>query len=401
MKLDLKSKHPKEDEKLQYRKFGKLNWETSVLGFGCMRLPTADNNPMSGNINEQEAKRMIRYGIDHGINYVDTAYPYHNGQSEIVVGKALQDGYRDKVKLATKSPVWFIQQASDFDKYLNEQLTKLQTDHIDFYLLHALDKERWEKTILKFNVLERAEAAIRDGRIHHLGFSFHDQYSAFKEIVDGYDSWDFCQIQYNYMDIENQAGTKGLKYAAAKGLAVVIMEPLLGGKLANPPGPVRAIFEQSGTKSSPADRALQWVWNHPEVTLLLSGMGSMNQVIENIDSANQSGANSFEIKDLQLIEQVRQRYKERTAIPCTGCSYCLPCPNGVNIPRVFGFYNDGFMYEDLKTTRALYGRFLEENERAGVCIQCKACEEKCPQKIPISEWMHKAHAVLAEGEPYK
>jgi uncharacterized protein len=385
---------------MQYRKFGKLDYQASVLGFGCMRLPTVDGNPMSGNINEAEAKRMIREGIDQGINYVDTAYPYHGGNSEVIVGKALQDGYRQKVKLATKSPTWFINQAADFDKYLNEQLNKLQTEQIDFYLLHGLDKQRWHQTVLKFDLLARAEAAIRDGRIGHLGFSFHDKYDSFQEIIDGYDHWTFCQMQYNYMDTENQAGIKGLHYAAAKGLAIVIMEPLLGGKLANPPKPVREIFDQSGTKSSPADWALQWVWNQPEVSLLLSGMSSMSQLSENIDSANHSGINSMGREKLQFIEQIRQKYQERTAIPCTGCSYCLPCPNGVNIPRIFGFYNDGFMHEDLRTARALYGRFLPENEQASACSQCKACEEKCPQKIPVSEWMPKAHAVLVGGQPY-
>ncbi len=243
--------------------------------------------------------------------------------------------------------------------------------------------------------MEQAERALRDGRIHHLGFSFHDQYQSFPMIIDGYDHWDFCQIQYNYMDTANQAGTKGLQDAASKGLAVVIMEPLLGGKLANLPKLIRDIFEQSGAKS-PADYALQWVWNQPEVTLLLSGMSSMDQVKENIDSANRSGINSLNSQELQLIEEARKRYQERTAIPCTGCSYCLPCPNGVNIPRVFSLYNEGFVHEDMPTTRAVYSKFLDEKERAGVCIQCRICEEKCPQKIPISEWMPKAHAVLGE-----
>ncbi|HBE78341.1 MAG TPA: aldo/keto reductase [Firmicutes bacterium] len=386
---------------MKYRKFGSLNWEVSALGFGCMRLPTVDNNPMSGNIKEDEAGRMIRRAIDQGVNYIDTAYPYHSGQSEIVVGKVLQDGYRQQVKLATKSPVWLIHQASDFDKYLNEQLTKLQTEQIDFYLLHGLDKERWEGTILKFNLLERAEAAVRDGRIGHLGFSFHDQYESFQTIVDGYDHWEFCQIQYNYMDVNNQAGTKGLQYAASKGLAVVIMEPLLGGKLANPPQTIREMFIRSGAKFSPADWALQWVWNQPEVSLLLSGMSSMNQVTENVSSADHSGINSLRGEDLKFIEELRQKYRARTAIPCTGCSYCMPCPGGVDIPGVFRFYNDGFMHEDVGTSRALYGRFLAENERAGACLQCKACEAKCPQKILVSEWMPKAHAVLAEGKPYE
>ena len=382
---------------MQYRKFGKLDWQVSALGFGCMRLPTTDGNPMSGNIHEDEATRMIRDAIDHGVNYVDTAYPYHGGNSELVLGKALRDGYREKVKLATKSPVWLIRQAADFDRYLAEQLTKLRTDRIDFYLFHALGRERWQQTVLRYDLLERAEKAIRDGRIGHLGFSFHDRYDSFPEIVAGYDQWTFCQLQYNYMDTANQAGTKGLQYAAAKGLAVIVMEPLLGGKLANPPQAVREIFDRSGIKRSPAEWALQWVWNQPEVSLLLSGMSSMGQVTENLDSAGRSSSGSFGAEELQLIEEVRRKYQERTTIPCTGCSYCLPCPNGVNIPRIFSMYNDGFKHEDLQAARSAYGRFLPENERAGACIQCKGCEEKCPQKIPISEWLTKARAVLEAG----
>ena len=230
---------------MKYRKFGKLDYQVSALGFGCMRLPTMDGKPMSGEVNEKESTRLIRSAIDRGVNYVDTAYPYHNGNSEIVTGKALGDGYRDKVKLATKSPLWFITSAADFDKFLNEQLKKLQTDHIDFYLMHGVGKERWENTVLKFGLLEKAEKAIADGKVGHLGFSFHDRPESFKPIVDAYDRWDFCQIQYNYMDTENQAGTAGLRYAASKGLAVIVMEPLLGGRLANPPAEV----ENSGSQS--------------------------------------------------------------------------------------------------------------------------------------------------------
>jgi predicted aldo/keto reductase-like oxidoreductase len=385
---------------MRYRKFGTLDWWPSALGFGCMRLPTTDGNPSSGCIDESEAVRMIRHGIDNGINYVDTAYLYHEGKGELAVGKALCDGYREKVKLATKSPVFLIGRAEDFDRYLDEQLKKLRTDHFDFYLLHALDKARWENIILKHNVLGRAEAALKDGRIGKLGFSFHDSYPVFKQIIDGYDGWAFCQIQYNYMDAENQAGTKGLRYAASKGLAVVVMEPILGGRLANPPSDVRRIFESSGSRRSPSEWALQWVWNQPEVSIVLSGMSSMAQVKENLESAGRSAVGSLGAGELKLIQNVRMKYAGLMPIPCTKCGYCMPCPNGINIPRNFEIYNDGFIHADPRTARFLYGRFLGKNERAGACQKCRKCEEKCPQKIPINEHMTKVHGVLGEGKSY-
>jgi hypothetical protein len=365
-----------------------------------MRLPTTDGNPMSGCVDEAEAVRMIRHGIDNGINYVDTAYPYHAGKGELAVGKALADGYREKVMLATKSPVFLISRAEDFDRYLDEQLKKLQTDHVDFYLLHALDRQRWENIILKHKVLDRAEAALKDGRIGNLGFSFHDNFSAFKQIIDGYGGWTFCQIQYNYMDTGNQAGTKGLKYAASKGLAVVVMEPILGGRLANPPVEIRHLLESFGRKRSPSEWALQWVWNQQEVSLVLSGMSSMAQVEENLASADRSAVGSMGPGELRLIDEVRARYGEKMPIPCTKCSYCLPCPNGINIPRNFEIFNDGFIHTDPRTARFLYGRFLAEDERAGACKKCRKCEEKCPQKIPVSEHMPRVHGVLGEGKSY-
>nr|MDO8079486.1 aldo/keto reductase [Candidatus Freyarchaeota archaeon] len=384
---------------MQFRKFGKHDWKVSALGFGCMRLPTNDGVLHSGNVNEKEAIAMIRYAIDQGVNYIDTAYLYHGLNGETVVGKALEDGYREKVKIATKSPIILIKKEEDFDKYLNEQLKKLQTDHIDFYLFHGLNEQRW-KTVLDLNLLEKAESAIEDGRILKLGFSFHDKYDLFKEIIDSYKGWTFCQVQYNYMDADNQAGTKGLKYAASKGLAVVVMEPIRGGVLANPPKPIKEIFDSSyGKKRTPADWALQWVWNHPEVSVVLSGMSTMKQVQENIHSANISGVHSLGRRDLQFIKRVQKEYRKRTTIPCTKCSYCMPCPNGVNIPRNFELYNDCFIYDDPKQYRYWYRMLLPEKERANTCIACKTCEEKCPQKIPISELMPKVHTQLGEDKP--
>jgi hypothetical protein len=385
---------------MRYRRFGALDWQVSCLGFGCMRLPTTDGLPMSPHIKEREAVHMIRHAIDAGVNYVDTAYPYHGGASEVVLGKALRDGYRDKVRLATKSPLWSIAQPADFDKYLAEQLARLQTDHIDFYLLHGLDKARWENTVLKLGLLERAEAAIRDGRIRWLGFSFHDEAASFRLIVDGYDHWTLCLVQYNYLDVANQAGTKGVRYAAAKGLAVAVMEPLLGGKLARQPRRIREILERRAPGRSPADLALQWVWDQPEVSVVLSGMNTLAQVEANLASAEQSAVGSLTAADHALIAELRAAYLADNPIPCTKCGYCLPCPNGVAIVRNFELYNDGFIHEDVGVSRGVYSRFLTEAQRAGACTACRTCEDLCPQKIAVSDWMKKVHAVLGEEKAY-
>jgi predicted aldo/keto reductase-like oxidoreductase len=249
---------------MQYRKFGKLKWQSSALGFGCMRLPIIGGK--SENIDEPEAIRMIRFAIDQGVNYVDTAYGYHGKMSEIVVGKALQDGYRQKVHLATKLPVWLVEKTEDYDRLLNEQLEKLRTETVDMYLFHSLNHNSWQK-VVELGLLERALAARADGRIRYIGFSFHDDLNTFKQIIDGFAEWDFCQIQYNYMDIENQAGTEGLRYAAARGLGVVVMEPLLGGKLARNVPAVDKIWQMAEVKRKPADWALQWLWSQPEVSV--------------------------------------------------------------------------------------------------------------------------------------
>jgi predicted aldo/keto reductase-like oxidoreductase len=381
---------------MQYRPFGKLDWRVSALGFGCMRLPTIGGD--SSRINEPEAREMLYYAIDHGVNYVDTAYGYHGGNSELFLGRALKGPYRDKIKLATKLPCWLVKTAPDFDRLLNEQRQKLQTEHIDFYLLHSLSKSSWTK-VRDLGVLDWAQKALADGRIGHLGFSFHDKYEVFQEVVDAYD-WTFCQIQYNYMDVDEQAGTKGLQYAAAKGLAVVIMEPIMGGYLANPPQAIQELWDTAARKRTPADWSLQWVWNQPEVAVVLSGMSTRDQVRDNVASAQSSGVNKLTEEDLALIAQVRQRYRELRPIPCTQCAYCLPCPNDVNIPHNFKIYNDGLIYSNPGRARALYS-WMEKPARAEMCIQCQECEEKCPQSIAISEWMPVVHEVLGEGKPYR
>lgn len=387
---------------MQYRKFGKLDFNVSALGFGAMRLPTKD-----GNVDEAAATDMLYYALDHGVNYVDTAYPYHNGQSEMWLGKALQGAQRAKAKLATKLPSWLVKEAADFDKLLNEQLTRLQTDHIDFYLLHSLNEKFWP-TLRGLNVLKWAEGAIADGRIGHLGFSFHDKYPMFEEIVNAYD-WTFCQIQYNYMDIENQAGVKGLKLAASKGLAVIVMEPLLGGKLVNPPQPIQAIWDAAAKPRNATEWALQWVWHQPEVSFVLSGVSNMAQTQENVAYAERSGTNILTAAELALFDQVREKYQGLSPIPCTACGYCMPCPNGVNIPRNFGIYNQGLMYAKPENARGEYAWMKQahklgiepQDQRAAACIQCQVCEEHCPQSIPISQWMPVVHEVLADNKPYR
>jgi len=378
---------------MQYRTFGKLNWKPSALGFGAMRLPVIDNDPAK--IDEPEATRMIRYAIDHGVNYIDTAYPYHGGQGERFVGRVLQDGYREKVKLATKLPSWSIKRSEDFDRYLDEQLERLQTDHIDFYLLHALNKKDWAN-LRELRVLEWAERVMTSGRIHHLGFSFHDAFEVFKDIIDAYDNWALCQIQYNYMDINYQAGECGLKYAADKGSAVVIMEPLRGGQLTkNPPEPVMRLWKTATRQRTPAEWGLQWVWNQPEVSLVLSGMSTMQHVVENVASADRSGVGILTEDELALFDRVRDAYRTLTPIPCTNCKYCMPCPNGVNIPRILEIYNNAIIYHDKQVARIAY-QWVEKEQRANLCIECKECVDRCPQDIPITECLKKAHALLCE-----
>jgi predicted aldo/keto reductase-like oxidoreductase len=310
----------------------------------------------------------------------------------------LQDGYRERVHLATKMPMWAVDSEDALDRIFNEQLEKLQTDHVDFYLFHGMRKERWE-TVQQFKMLAWAEKVLADGRIHHLGFSFHDNFDVFKMIIDATDLWTFCQIQHNYMDINTQAGTKGLRYAASKGLAVVIMEPILGGRLVNPPQPVQDIWDSAPIQRKPADWALQWLWNQPEVSVVLSGMSTMQHVTENVESAGNSRVGKLTAEELAIVDQVRAKYQELCPIPCTKCEYCLPCTVGLKIPDLFDMLNRAAMYNKFDEARRRYARMSAE-EKANACIQCRVCEDKCPQTIPISEWMVVVHDVLGEGKDF-
>jgi predicted aldo/keto reductase-like oxidoreductase len=355
----------------------------STLGFGCMRLPLlGEGDPTK--IDEEKSMRLVRYAIDNGVNYIDTAYPYHGngmahgGASEPFVGKTLQDGYREKVKIATKLPSWLIHSREDMDKYLNEQLQRLNTNSIDFYLVHSLDRTNWPK-VKNAGVVEFLNQALQDGRIKHAGFSFHDKLDLFKEIVDYYD-WSFCQIQYNYLDETYQAGTEGLQYAAKKGLGVVVMEPLRGGKLAYVPENIQNVFDQADVKRTPANFALRWILNHPEVSVVLSGMNEMEQVTENISIASEAEANALTEKELGLIEKAGSIFKAKIKINCTACEYCMPCPNEVNIHVCFNAYNDYYMFGKSD----LYN-WIRPEQRASNCLECGECETHCPQHIPIME----------------
>jgi len=381
---------------MQYRTFGKLGWKVSALGFGAMRLPVVGND--QANVDKPEAIRMIRYAIDHGVNYLDTGYPYHNGQSERIVGMALKDGYRQKMRLATKLPARMVEKAEDFDRFFNEQIERLQVDKLDFYLLHGLRAQSWSK-VRDLGILRWAEKKMAEGCFDHLGFSFHDNYEAFKTIIDSYDNWTLAQIQYNYVDVDNQAGRRGVEYAAGKGLAIVVMEPIRGGRLSRkPPEKVAAAWGDALKKRSQAEWALSWVWNQPEVSLALSGMSTMQQVVENVAVAERSSSGMLDAEELALIDRVREAYKGSNPIPCTGCNYCQPCPSGVAIPRIFEMYNEAMVYGEARRSQSTYQgqgpQGMKAEERADQCTECGTCVEACPQKIDVPERLKETHAFL-------
>lgn len=398
---------------MQYRQFGSLNDKVSALGFGCMRLPTARRFFVK-RVDDTEAITTIRMGIDQGINYIDTAYPYHFGKSETIVGDALQDGYRDRVKLVTKLPVMLMRKPEQFDSYLEKQLRKLKTDCLDFYLLHALNMSSFEK-VRRFELIDKLERAQRAGKIKHLGFSFHDTQPVFQQIVDYY-PWDLTLVQHNYMDTAIQATSNGLKYAHEKGLAVAIMEPVKGGMLANPPKQALKIMADAPVQRTPVDWALQFLWNKPEVSVVLSGMSSRKQVLENCKSGASSGVHSLGSEELKVIDKLATVFRSRIVVACTACGYCMPCAQGADIPDCFAILNNVALVDQGDFTQRLSTWSIRRRYKkkpgtaeqkmkkpdtggqASLCTGCGACLKKCPQHLDIPTELEKVHAVLSRGE---
>jgi predicted aldo/keto reductase-like oxidoreductase len=368
---------------MQYVEFPGLGINVSRFGMGCMRYPKTQNEDGKEIIDEKEAIKMIRYAVDNGVNYFDTAYAY--GDSEVVLGKALSEGLREKVFIATKSPVFKIKEKEEFDGFFKEELERLQTNYVDFYLLHGLNKENWNK-VKKLGLLNKLDALKKEGKIKYASFSFHDDLETFKEIIDSY-PWDMCQIQLNFLQEDFQAGIEGLKYAASKGIGVIIMEPLQGGLLGEDvPEDIIKTWDSSGIKRTPAEWGFRWIADFPEATVILSGVSSMEQLKEDIKIFEDALPGLLTEKEHKAYDKIKDIYKEYLKVKCTGCAYCMPCPSGVNIPIVFRFYNNTFLGEDPTKWKKPYQKWLYANESdASRCNECGQCEEECPQQIEIIE----------------
>lgn len=381
---------------MQYRENKRTGEKLSVLGFGCMRFPRKGSG-----IDQEETERQIRKAVSEGVNYFDTAYVYPG--SEEVLGRILQkNGLREQVKIATKLPHYLIKEEANLDKYFNQQCERLQTNVIDYYLMHMLpDVKVWER-LKALGIEEWIRKKKERGAIRNIGFSYHGGTESFLKLIDAYD-WDFCQIQYNYLDENSQAGKRGLKAAAEKGLPVIIMEPLRGGRLANGlPEKAVEVFAGARVKRSPAEWALRWLWNQEEVTVVLSGMNSMEMLLENAGAASEAKAGEFTGEEKALFEAAVRAINDRVKVGCTGCGYCMPCPAGVDIPGVFRCYNarylDGFvsgMREYLMCTT-----MKRERSNASLCKKCGKCESHCPQGIAIRKELENVKRAM-ENPIYK
>lgn len=362
---------------MEYRSMDKLGVKPSMLGFGCMRFPQKED----GSIDEVESEKMLDKAIEAGVTYIDTAYPYHNGESEPFVGRVLKKYKRDSFYLATKLPIWKVETIEDVKATFEEQLNRLQVDYVDFYLLHALSKERWEK-ILKLGVLDFCKEMKEQGKLKYIGFSFHDSYEVFEEILTSWD-WDFCQIQYNYMDTRHQAGDRGYALAEKLGVPMVIMEPIKGGSLAVLPEDIAAMYKEADQEASISSWALRWVGTHSNVKVILSGMSTYSQVLDNLKTFETFKPLNQE--EQALVEKVAATIRSRVKNGCTGCRYCMPCPFGIDIPKNFAIWNQEAMYGNPAAAKRKYERELAESARADQCRKCGACEKECPQAISIRE----------------
>ncbi|MCI9664055.1 MAG: aldo/keto reductase [Lachnospiraceae bacterium] len=375
---------------MEKRKLENLGIETSLLGFGCMRFPVCAD----GKINEPEAERMLDKAIAEGVNYIDTAYPYHEGQSEIVVGKILKKYERSSFYLATKLPLWKVEKKEDIRAIFEEQLEKLQTDYIDFYLMHAVGKERWDK-MLEIGCIGELEKLKAEGKIKYLGFSFHDSYEVFEEVINHRD-WDFAQIQFNYMDAEEQAGTRGYELAVKKGVPLIIMEPVKGGSLSRFAEDIMGRFRQLDADASASSFALRWVGSFPGVKVILSGMSTMEQVEDNLKTFTPFKPLSQE--ERAVVEDVAATIKSRVQNGCTGCRYCMPCPAGVDIPGCFAAWNTYHMYQNYNVVKWRWEKEIGPEHQAKNCIKCGKCEAACPQKLSIREDLAKVQEDLDKKE---
>src|SRR5699024_7027192 len=378
----------RKDDSMKYFDFN--GQKISRLGFGCMRFKTIDGD--NGKIDNVESSKILKEATANGLTYIDTAYPYHEKMSEVFIGEFLEENdLRDKIQLATKMPCWFVKEKDDFYRIFNEQLEKLRTTYLDFYLLHSLDIKRFRQMV-DLGVFDFLDELKEKGLVKNVGFSFHDEYEAFEEIIKAYD-WDFCQIQLNYLDINLQAGMKGYNLAKEMGIPIVIMEPVKGGRLANPPAEVRE-FMREFTDLTPAQQAIKFPLSLENVMTVLSGMNTSEQVAENIAIA--SADPSLTEKEIEFYEKARKIYKSREQIACTACEYCLPCTVEINIPKVFSMWNNAYLYDEAEKSKKSYQEYLKDGVNPEACIECGKCENICPQNLEIIEGLRQANEFLSK-----
>ena len=375
---------------MKYRTFGKLGIQVSAFGIGCMRFPMIDIDGKRA-VDQELANKILHTAIDNGVNYIDTAYVYSDRLSEKTVGIALEGGYREKVYLATKLPIWDCHSKEDMYRLYEEQRSNLRTDHIDFYLVHALNRDQWRR-MRDLGVREFLDDLKSDGRIKYACFSFHDNYDAFEEIINDYD-WDMCQIQFNYMDI-NQATIKGVRLAGSKNIPIVIMEGLQGGRLANVPSSVKAVFDSYPEKRTPVEWAFRWLCNFAEIGTVLSGVTDLEMTRQNLETFDKTGIGSMSEEELAIVDKAREEYQKRIKIGCTGCRYCMPCPMEVDIPGVFASWNEAFKFRDNISGDHWFGRITRDGHGPDKCVACGACMEKCPQGLQIPDMLQVAASEL-------